>query len=247
MDTLVQDLRYSARTLLRSPGFTTLAVLTFAVGIGASTAMFSVLNGVLLRDLPVRAEADVVVIWTRAASGASEHMPVSQGELTGFREWTRAFDSVAGAAYQGAVDVTLRYRGSPISATGTWVTGNFFPTLDVTPLYGRTLQFSDDVAGAAPVMVIGYGFWQRNFGGDPGVVGRRLELYGRPYTVVGVLPRGFEYPNGAEFWVPVFSVFPEEAQKSRSGYVIYDLVARLRPRCEHAGRPGGLRCVSPGE
>lgn len=228
MDTLLQDLRFAARTLLRNPGFTATAALTLALAIGAGAAMFSALDGVLLQDLPVRDEDEVRVLWTEAASGASDHLPVTQGELLAFRERTRAFESVAGVAYQGAVEATLRDAGRPLTATGTWVTGNYFPTLDVAPVHGRTLLPSDDVPGAAPVMVIGYGFWQRHFGGDPGAVGHRLELFGKPYTVVGVLPRGFEYPSGAEFWVPVFAAFPEEARKSSSGYVIYDLVARLR-------------------
>jgi putative ABC transport system permease protein len=228
-ESLGQDLRFAARTFRKSPGFTAVAILTLALGIGASTAMFSVLDGVLLRELPVQDEGELVVLWTEAPSGAFDHLPVSQGELTDFREWTRTFESVAGVAFQGAGENALRDGGRPLSVTGTWATGDFLPTLEVTPVHGRTLLPSDDVPGAAPVMVIGYGFWQRYFGGDPAAVGHVLERNGTPFTVVGVLPRGFEFPKGAEFWIPVHAAFPEEAQKRSSGYVIYDLVGRLRP------------------
>lgn len=228
LEELGRDVRYAARSLRRSPGFTLVAVLTLALGIGASTAMFSVLNGVLLRELPVRDQDRLVVLWTAAPTRASDHLPVFQGELSDFRERTRTFASVAGVAFQGAGENVLKDGGRPLSAMGTWATGNFFSTLGVTPVYGRTLLPSDDVPGAAPVMVIGYGFWRRHFGGDPAAVGHVLERNGTSYTVVGVLPRGFEFPQGAEFWVPVHAAFPQEAQKRSSGYVIYDLVGRLR-------------------
>jgi len=136
---------------------------------------------------------------------------------------------VAGVAFQGAGDQVLRDEGNPLTVAGTWVTGDLFPTLGVTPVHGRTLLPADDVPGAAPVMVIGYGFWQRYFGGDPAAVGRALDWNGKLFTVVGVLPRGFEFPKRAEFWIPVFAAHPEEARKSSSGYVIWDVVGRLRP------------------
>jgi putative ABC transport system permease protein len=228
-ESLGQDVRFAVRTLRKSPGFTAVAALTLAIGIGAGTAMFSVLNGVLLRELPVQEQDELVVLWTRAPSGASDHFPVSQGELTAFKEQTRTFESVAGVAYQGASEQALRDGSGSVTVAGTWVTGDFFPLLGVTPVHGRTLRPSDDVLGAEPVMVISHGFWQRYFGADPAAVGRVLERNGKHFTVVGVLPRGFEYPKGAEFWIPVFAAFPEEAQKSSSGYVIYDVVGRLRP------------------
>ena len=228
-ESLRQDVRFALRTLRKNPGFTAVAVLTLAVGIGASTAMFSVLNGVLLRELPVRDQDDLIVLWTESPSAAADHVPVAQGELTDFREQARTLEAVAGVAYQGVSEQALRDGDHPLAAMGTWVTGNLFSTLGVRPVHGRTLLPEDDVPGAPPVMVIGYGFWQRYFGGDPAAVGRTFEWNGSHFTVVGVMPRGFEYPRDAEFWAPVHAVFPEEAQKRWSGYVIYDLVGRLRP------------------
>jgi putative ABC transport system permease protein len=229
---LGQDVRFALRTLGKRPAFAAVAVLTLALGIGASTAMFSVLHGVLLRDLPVREQDEVVVLWTESADGATDHLPISQGDLIAFRDRTRAFQSVAGVAYQGAMEHVLLDAGQAVSVEGTWVTGEFFPLLGLVPEQGRTLAPLDDVRGAEPVMVISYGFWQRYFGGQASAVGHRLELDGRQYTVVGILPRGFDYPKRADFWVPVFAVHPEEAQKTTSGYVIYDLVGRLRPGAE---------------
>lgn len=229
VEDLLRDVRYAVKALERSPGFTLIAVTTLALGIGASTAMFSVLNGVLLRPLPVRDQDDVVVLWLEAPGGVSDHLPVTQGDLNEFRERTRTFEAVAGVAFQGANEAVLRDGGQPVAVPGTWVTGDFFPTLGIAPVHGRTLLPTDDVPGAPPVMVIGYGFWQRYFGGDPAAVGRTLEWNDKRYTVVGVLPHGFEFPQGAEFWIPVFAAFPEEAQKDSSPYVIYDLVGRLRP------------------
>ena len=229
MRTLLHDLRYAARALRRAPGFTLVAVLTFALGIGAATAMFSVLNGVLLRELPVGDQDDLVVLWTEAPAGAYDHLPLMQGDLEELRENTRTLDGVAGVAFQGAAESVLLDGSRPLNAAGTWVTGDYFSVLDLRPVHGRTLLPTDDVPGAEPVMVIGYDIWQRYFGGDPAAVGRRLEWNGTLFTVVGVGPRGFEFPKGAGFWVPVHSIFPEEAQKSRSSYVLWDAVGRLAP------------------
>ena len=226
-----QDLRFALRSLRRSPGFAAVAVVTLALGIGASTAMFSVLSGVLLRPLPVRAEDEVVVLWTEAPARDSDHVPVFYRDLAAFRERSRTLRQVAGVAYHGSGEQVLVDAGRPVTVSGTWVTGDLFPLLGVRPVHGRTLLPSDDAPGAAPAMVIGHGLWQRQFGGDPAAVGRTLEWNGKRFTVVGVLPRGFAYPEGAEFWVPVLPDFPgtlrEDAQPSE--VMVFDLVGRLRP------------------
>ena len=231
IEDLLRDVRHASRALRRSPGFTFVAVLTLALGIGAGAAMFSVLNGVLLRDLPVRDEDRVVVLWTEAPARASEHLPVYHRDLTDFRERTRTFESIAGVAYHGAGEYALRDGDRPLSLSGTWVTGDFFSVLGITPVHGRALAPSDDVPGAAPVMVIGHAFWERHFGGDPSAVGRVLESNGKRFTIVGVLPRGFEFPRGAEFWIPVLPDFPgtlaERADPSQ--VMVFDMVGRLRP------------------
>ncbi|MEW5930029.1 MAG: ABC transporter permease, partial [Gemmatimonadota bacterium] len=236
-ESLAQDARFAARTLRRSPGFAAAAALTLALGIGASTAMFSVLDGVLLRGLPVRAQDELVVAWNRAPARDSDHLPLAFSELADFRERTRAFRGVEGVAYQGAHEQVLLDAGQPLVVRATWVTGGFFPLLGVVPAHGRVLLPADDAPGAAPVMVIGHGLWRRRFGGDPAAVGRALEWNGRRFTVVGVLPRGFEYPHGAEAWAPVLPAFPRtlEARARPAEVMVFDLVGRLRPGADARG------------
>jgi len=231
MRSLMQDLRYALRTLSRSPGFTVAAAGTLAVGIGASVAVFSVLHGVLLRPLPVDAPHEVVVLWTEAPARGTDHLPLSHADLTAFAEQTRAFEAVAGVAYQGAVEQVFLDAGGALPLGSTWVTGGFFPLLGVQPVHGRTLLPSDDVPGAPPVAVIGNALWQRHFGGSPAAVGQVLERDGERFTVVGVLPPGFEYPRGAEVWLPVLRDFPATAEPGGgpAGVIVFDLVGRLAP------------------
>jgi predicted permease len=228
-ESVQQDLRFAVRTLRGSAGFTTVAVLTLAVGIGAGTAMFGVLHGILLSDLPVRAQEEVVVLWTQSASGGTDHLPVMHRELEAFAAGSRTLASVAGAAYHGALEQVVREGGGALTVGATWVTGDFFPLLGVVPVHGRTLLPADDVPGADPVMVVSHGFWQRHFGGATAAVGRGIEWDGRPHTVVGVLPPGFEYPRGAEVWIPALSAFPAtlESDASPQDIMVFDLVGRL--------------------
>ena len=215
---LLADVRFTLRGLLRTRGFTVITIGTLALGIGAGTAMFSVLNRVLLRQ----DEEDVVVLRKAApAGGPIDHLPTFQSEFDAFRGQARTVETVAGVSFLGADEQVLRHAGQALSATGTWVTGDFFPLLRITPVHGRTLLPSDDVPGAAPVMVIGYGFWQRYFDGDPAALGQLLERNGKHFTVVGVLPRGFEFPKGAEFWIPVLGAFEPRN-------FAYEIVGRLR-------------------
>lgn len=230
-ESLGQDTRFAARALLGSPGFAGVAVLTLALGIGASTAMFSVLSGVLLRELPVRDQDRVAVLWTRAPARDSDHLPLPFRDLAALGERTRAFQGVAGVAYQGAHEQVLLDAGRPLTVRATWVTGGFFPLLGVAPVHGRTLLPSDDAPGAAPVVVVSHGLWRSYFGGDPAAVGRALDWNGKRFTVVGVMPRGFEYPARAEVWAPVLPAFPGtlEAEAHPAEVMVFDLVGRLRP------------------
>ncbi|MHB1224104.1 MAG: ABC transporter permease [Gemmatimonadaceae bacterium] len=257
-----QDVRYALRSLRRSRGFTLIAVATLALGIGAATAMFGVLNGVLLRQLPVDEPDELVVLWLEAPERASDHLPLSYLELTTFGEQTRTFHSVAGVLYQGAHEKVYLDRGRPVTLSTAWVTGDFLPLLGVAPVLGRTLLPADDVPGAAPVMVISHGLWQRHFGGQPSAVGHSFEWDGRQFTVVGVMPRGFEYPEGAEAWTPVLPEFPAtiETGADLAARAVFDIVGRLRPgvgtreasadydaflRSTDAERPAAARGMKP--
>ena len=194
-----QDLRVGTRMLLRAPAFTIIAVLTLAVGIGANTAIFSVLRSVLLRPLPYVQPEQLVQIWTdHRALGRAEPEWLAPPDFLDLRDGNKTFSAMA--AFNGwGPDITG--SGDPQSLTGISVSGNFFSMLGTTPEIGRLLAPADDDAAAAPVVVLSHSLWTRRFGGDRLVIGRQITLSGAPWTVVGVLP--------PDFRTPVPSVTPE--------------------------------------
>ncbi len=230
VEVLLQDVRYALRSLHRDHAFVTTTVTTLALGIGAATTMFSVLNGITLRELPMKRAAEVVVVWKAPATRPEEHLPLTFAELASFRQQTRRFASVAGVAFQGAVDVVMREGPRAIPVVATWVTGDFFAVLDVAPTLGRVLDQSDDVPGAAPVMLVSHAFWLHQLNGDASVIGRALTYNGKQFVVVGVLPRGFEYPKRVQVWFPVLPAFPATRDVSASGEtaMVFDAVGRMR-------------------
>jgi len=218
-----QDVHYAVRSLRREPGFALTATLTLALGIGAATAMFSVVNGVLLRSLPVVDEDRVMVMWAEAPARDFPHVPFLQPMLEEYADANRAYELLAGIDYNGAWPRVMRDGDEPVTITGTWVTGDFFRVMGVVPALGRTLLPDDDVPGAAPAMVISHGFWQRHFGGDASAIGRAFRWNDQNFTIVGVMPRGFAYPQGVEFWTALAPV------RSTVMETHLDLVGRLRP------------------
>jgi predicted permease len=220
---LRQDCFYAVRSLRRQPAFAPLAILTLTLGIGAATAMFSVVNGVLLRPLPVADEDRIVVMWGEQPARDFPHMPFLHSMLEEYAEQNRAFEMLAGIDYNGAWPRAMRDGEQTVTLAGTWVTGDFFRVLGVVPALGRILLPEDDVPGAEPAMVVSHGFWKRYFGGDPSAIGHSFRWNDQSFTVVGVMPRGFEYPRGAEFWT---ALKPVEASLMETHL---DLVGRLRP------------------
>jgi predicted permease len=200
MDTLARDLRYAVRVLGREPGFTLLAVLALALGIGATTAMFTVVDSVLLRPLPyARPDRLVVTLHGPAATA-----PVSPADYLDYRAAARSFDRLGAAQAWGA---TLAGGDRPERITGMQVTADLFDLLGVRPQAGRTFVAGEDEAGRNLVVVLAHGLWQRRFGADPGIVGRSILLDSRPHVVVGVMPEGFHFApfwqTRAEMWVPL--------------------------------------------
>jgi predicted permease len=220
---LRQDFHYAVRSLRKQPSFALVAILTLSLGIGAATAMFSVVNGVLLRPLPVAEQERVLVMWTEQPASDFPHMPLLYGMFEEYAEQNRAFETLAGIDYNGAWPRAMRDGDQAVTASGIWVTGDFFRTMGVVPALGRILLPDDDVAGAAPAMVISHGFWQRYFGGDASAIGRTFRWNDRSFMVVGVMPHGFEYPQGAEFWTPLAPIRSDVMEDH------LDLVGRLRP------------------
>ncbi|HUB77864.1 MAG TPA: ABC transporter permease [Bryobacteraceae bacterium] len=195
---LALDLRYGARSLARTPGFTLLAILTLALGIGANTAIFSVVNAVLLNPLAYRNPDRLVTLLHYG------NAPVAPANYVDWRDQSRSFDAMAAAEYWTP---NLTGTDTPESIPGLHVTPNLFPLLGIAPLMGRTFPPAGDESVPTPEVVLSYRLWQRRFGGDPNVLGRSMLLDGTGYTIVGVMPAAFKFPpfwaTHAELWVPM--------------------------------------------
>ena len=227
METLINDLTFALRVLRRNATFAASVVVTLAVGIGAATAMFGVVNGVLLTRLPIHDQGRVMVLRKEQLVGNETLVPFSVGDLRNFAAQTRTLETVAGAQYDGAWPATMRDGDRVLSPNTAVVSGNFFTTLGMRATFGRTLMESDDVVGGDAI-VISHALWLRAFGGDSTVVGRVIHGAGRgnAFRIVGVMPRGFAFPGKAEVWVPAVTVIPGAA--SNEGQWPYNLVGRMR-------------------
>ncbi|HEY2468034.1 MAG TPA: ABC transporter permease [Terracidiphilus sp.] len=222
------DVRFALRQLRKSPGFTTIAILTLAIGIGGMTAVFSVVDGVLLRPLPFSNPGQLISLheWIREDP---HDFNVTAPDVLIFQRESKAFSGVG--AYIGAgFDVTG--AGAPFHAASERVTASLFPTLGIDPLLGRTFTQKED-DNAVPVTVISYSLWRERFQSDPEILGKTIDLDRRPYTIVGVMPRDFEFPLDAgrlsrrDLWVPMS--FTSTEKNSEGENYDYGLVARLRP------------------
>ena len=215
MDTLTQDLRYCVRLLLRNPAFGVIAVLTLALGIGANTAIFSVVNAVLLRSLPYPAANRLISIdggQSRPDLEDFSRQSHTIAELGGFADWS--FDLIG--------------KGEPEQVKAALVSLNLFPALGVNPQIGRTITEQDDQLGGAPAVVISHRFWMQRLGGDANVIGRSLNLTGKSYTIVGIMSADFLLPRGqAEIFVPMRVGYPEAANER--GVHFQYAVGRLAP------------------
>jgi predicted permease len=199
LEHLGQDLRYGARTLLRSPGFTTLAVLTLGLGIGANTAIFSVIDGVLVKPLPYANGDRLLLIQQSAPLTNQPNLGISIKELYDYRAELASFDGLV-EFHQMSFD--LLRRGEPDRVAAGVVSPNFFEVLGITPILGRAFLETDDDHGADAVLVLGHAYWQSKFGGDRNIVGQVFEMNDRPHTVVGVLPAVPHYPNEVDVYMP---------------------------------------------
>jgi putative ABC transport system permease protein len=225
IEDLWQDLRYGARMLVKNPGFTLVAALTLALGIGANTAIFSVVNGALLKPLPYEESERLVFVAERAASGGQE--PISYPNFTDWRAQNRAFEHI-GVFNSGGY--TLTVGGEAERVVAGQVTADLFAALRVNAAVGRVITNEDDRPGAAPVVVLGHDLWRRVFGGDPQVVGQRILLDGYGYTVIGVAPRGFSVPVDAAIWVSAGLMAAHRPDwRQRGNYPQFYGIARLKP------------------
>ena len=202
MGTLLQDLRYGLRMLAKSPGFTAIAVLTLALGIGANTALFSVVNGVLLNPLPYPHPDRLFALYSRVAN-----FQESSISYPNFLDWQRDNRSFAALAAYRSDNFNLTGAGEPERVRAEMISADFFSILGVKPVLGRTLTAQDDHPGAAPVVILSEGFWKRKFGGSRKILGQAIALNGTPYTVIGVIPASFYFRGNnfrlSDVYVPI--------------------------------------------
>jgi predicted permease len=199
MQALLQDLRYGLRMLARSPGFTVIAILTLALGIGANTALFSVVNGVLLNPLAYPQSGQLVALYGKTTG--FEQAPIS---YLNFLDWQRDTHTFRSMAIYRNQDYNFTGTGEAERLSGYMISADFFPTLGVTPILGRTFRSDDDHPGAAPVAILGGGFWKRKFGSSFEIIGKSITLNGTSYTIAGVIPAGFTfYGHDRDVYTPI--------------------------------------------
>ena len=199
MSTLLQDIRYGIRMLLKQPGFTIVAVITLALGIGANTAIFSVVNAVLLRPLPFPQSDHLVMVTLANSLQGGDRVPMSVADFLDWRAQNQVFEDLAAFTDNW---FSLTGDGEPQRLRGAWVTAGFFSTLGAQPLVGRSFVAGEDGPGGAPLVILSQRLWQHRFGSDANIVGKSITLNGRSRTVVGVMPNSFNFPPDDERSLP---------------------------------------------
>ena len=218
----MNDLRYALRSLRKHPTFSSVAILTIALGIGSVTALFSVVDAVLLQDLPYEAPEELVQVWSTNAERGEERGFMSPPDIADFQERNRTLVDLA--AFSEAELALIDRDGSAVKVVGSWAGENLFSVLGVDALLGRALTDGDGAPDAAKAMVLGHEFWQSRFGGDAGVLGQSLMVEEDLYTVVGVMPPGFDFPGSSSFWLNRYLLsYPGRYARWM------DVVGRLRP------------------
>jgi putative ABC transport system permease protein len=225
MSGFIQDIRYALRQLRKNPGFTAVAVVTLALGIGANTAIFSVVNGVLLRPLAFKDPARLVRVWHTPPAKSFPGMTTFSVSAANYLDWrseNHVFDNMAIFTYHG---FTLTGSDKPEQVDAGAVSASFFPTLGVEPMLGRVFSAEEDQPGRSNVLVLSYRFWHERFGSNRDIVGRNITMDGQSYLVAGVMPASFRFPDFAQVWTPMAWTDQERAVR---GEHHYGVVARLK-------------------
>ncbi len=223
MQTIWQDLRYGARMLVKNPGFTLIAVLTLSLGIGANTAIFSVVNGVLLRPLPYPQPEQLAMVWLDNRRQAIREDITSYPNFVDWRDQNKTFQGMAAVRN---VNVSLTGVGEPEELRGAAVTANFFQLMGIAPAQGRGFSAEEEQPGKDKIVILGYGLWRRRFGGEAGILNKTIYLGGEANTVVGIMPPGFEFPGKTEIWRPLA---PNDRARAARGSFWLPVVGRMKP------------------
>ena len=228
LESLNQDLRLACRGLWKAKSFTGAAVLTLALGIAGTTVMFALIQGVLLRPLPVHEQDKLIVAWKEVRTSGSARYPFGNTEIESVSEASQLLENAAGVTRNGVGRSVVVDNGVSSYANVALVTGGFFDVLGVEPILGRTLTLADEKDGAEHVIVLGHGLWQRRFGASREVLGRRVVVGEQPFTIAGVMPPDLDYPSGVEVWMTTSSV-PTSGPFGGAARREVNLIGRLRP------------------
>ncbi|HZP62842.1 MAG TPA: ABC transporter permease [Terriglobales bacterium] len=228
MESLLQDVRYGLRMLRKSPGFTAVAIVTLALGIGANTAIFSVVNGVLLNPLPYQNPNELCALYSRMRSFTNASI-----SYPNFLDWQRDNRSFSAIAAYRSDDFNLSGTGEPERLKAGMITATFFPVFGVKPLLGRTFSDSEDQLGGAPVTLISEGLWKRKFAASPDILGKAIDLNDKSYTIIGIIPKSFHYRNNnfgedKDVFVPI-GQWSDPLFRDRHTGMGMDAVGRLKP------------------
>ncbi|MHB8525981.1 MAG: ABC transporter permease [Candidatus Acidiferrales bacterium] len=225
MNTLLQDMRYALRVMAKSPGFTAVAVLTLALGIGANTAIFSVVNSSLLRPLPFHKSGQLVDLWGRSSLFDFPNLGMSLPDIADIRAQDTMFSTIAPYSY---ASMTETGRGTPHQIDGAEVSADFFPMLGMKPLYGRLFTKAEMQPGQDREVILSFSMWQKEFGSDPHAIGKSITLDDKTYTVIGVMPlqQHLDFVTSGELWAPFASSKEELADRGKKGTIA---IARLKP------------------
>ena len=228
MNNLLQDLHYGLRILAKNPGFTAVAVLTLALGIGANTAIFSLLNAVILRPLPYPHSDRIVTIWVTEPSGPGNLYPDTGPDYVDWKAQSQVFDTMGAVFVTGA---SLTGTSEPLQLEGFEISPEILDLLGAKPLVGRNFTPDETASGRDDVVILSYALWQRAFGGQTAVLGSKIMLDSRPRTVTGIMPREFQFPhiwgNKPEYWIPL-NLRAQEWRKSRGNHWLW-VLARMKP------------------
>jgi len=226
---MFQDLRYGLRMLLKNPGYTMIAALTLALGIGANTAIFSVVQTVLLRPLPFAEQEQLVMLWKRDTVSSTPFVELAAAEVRDWQEQAQSFTGLAALpATVYGYGYVLTGRGEAVQLESARVSGSFFSLLGVRPARGRAFSESDDEVNRPKVVILSDRVWRERFNADPQVIGQTMTLTEQGYTVVGVMPAEFEFPKGVDLWVPLRATMPASASENRGASFLL-AVGRLKP------------------
>jgi len=223
MQSFWQDLRYGARMLLKKPGFTLIAIVTLGLGIGANTAIFSIVNGVLLSALPYPQPEQLTMVWLDNRQQGIRDDITSYPNFQDWRDRNKTFQGMAGAR---SLNFSLTGVGEPEEIRAATVSANFFQLMGVNPARGRGFTAEEEQPGKDKIVVLSHGLWQRRFGGDPGILNKTISLNGEPHVVVGLMPPGFQFPEKTEIWGPLA---PDEQARAARGSFWLPVVGRLKP------------------